>query len=79
MKTHTGEHAKPSLGRQNILQLMRAAPEGLTTVELATGLGASCRDLGGRLSKLAAYGEIERLERPFPSAKTKWRVSQKRK
>jgi hypothetical protein len=79
MTVRVGEQPKPSLGRQNILQLMQAAPEGLTTVELAAGLGASCRDVGGRLSKLAAYGEIEKLERPFPSAKTKWRVSQKRK
>ena len=35
--------AKPALGRQNIFQLMQAAPEGLTTDELAAGLGASCR------------------------------------
>jgi hypothetical protein len=71
--------AKPALGRQNIFQLMQAAPEGLTTDELATGLGASCRDLGGRLSKLAAYGEIEKLERAYPAAKTRWRMSQKKK
>lgn len=66
-----------SIGRQQILQLLRGAPEGLTLVEVACGLGASSHKIDGRLSKLTAYGEIERLERSSPSGKTKWRMSPK--
>jgi hypothetical protein len=65
------------IGKQQILRLLEATPEGLTSVEVAAGLGASSHNIGGRLSKLAAYGEIERLERSSPSGKTKWRMSHK--
>lgn len=64
--------------KQNILHLLLAAPEGLTSVEVAAKLGASPRDVGGRLSKLAAYGEIEKLKHLLPSGKTKWRLNWKR-
>jgi hypothetical protein len=30
--------------------MLQAAPEGLTTVEVAAGLGANCRDVGARLT-----------------------------
>jgi hypothetical protein len=71
----TGEEAGSLLGKHRIVQMLQAAPEGLTTSELAAGLGASSRDVGARLSKLAAYGEIEKLKGLSPET-TKWRVHQ---
>ena len=41
-----------------IFSLLQAVPEGLTTIEVAVELGVTSGDVSGRLSKLAAYGEI---------------------
>lgn len=68
-----------SIEKRLILELMRATPEGLTSVEVAAGLGESPHYVGGRLSKLAAYGEIEKLKRLSPPGKTKWRLNRKGK
>ena len=67
-----------SITTQQILEVLRAAPEGLTAKEVSAKLGASSYDAGGRLSKLAAYGEIEKMNNPSPSGKTKWRLKQER-
>ena len=67
---------KLSITTQQILEVLRAAPEGLTAKEVSTKLGAVSYDAGGRLSKLAAYGEIEKIKNPSPSGKTKWRLKQ---
>ncbi len=61
-----------SVTKQHILQLLRTAPEGLSSKEIATELGAGSDNVGGRLSKMAAYGEIEKITAPSPSGKTKW-------
>lgn len=63
-----------SITTQQILEVLRAAPEGLTAKEVATKLGAASHEAGGRLSKLAAYGKIEKLKGPPISGKTKWRL-----
>ena len=67
-----------TIRRQQILQLLQGAPEGLTSVEVAAGLGAGSQDVGGRLSKLAAYGEVEKSKPLPPFGKTKWRLNQRR-
>jgi Mn-dependent DtxR family transcriptional regulator len=67
------------IAKQEIFQLLQAAPGGLTSVEIAAGLGVSSHRVGGRLSKLAAYGEIEKLKNLLPSDKTKWRLISNRK
>lgn len=67
-----------SVTKQQILQLLRAAPEGLSSNELAARLGAASYDARARLSKLAAYGEIEKINNPSPPGKTKWRLKHAR-
>jgi hypothetical protein len=65
--------------KQMIFRLLRAAPEGLTTVEVAVGLGVTSGDVSGRLSKLAAYGEIGKLKSPLRPRRTKWCMNQESK
>lgn len=50
----------------DLLRVLRFAPAGLTTVEVAEKLNlTNLNTLGGRLSKLADYGRIDRrFERP---------------
>ena len=66
-----------SISKQQILQLLQGAPGGLTSVEVAAGLGASSHHVGGRLSKLAAYGELEKLKHLSQAGKTRWRLNHK--
>ena len=63
--------------KQMILRLLRAAPEGLTTVEVAVGLSVTSSDVSGRLSKLAAYGEIGKLKSVLPRGEIKWCINEK--
>ena len=63
-----------SVTKQQILRLLQAAPEGLSTNEISARLGTGSYNAGGRLSKLAAYGEIEKSKYPSPSGKTRWRL-----
>jgi hypothetical protein len=67
-----------SITIQQILEVLRAAPEGLTAKEVSAKLGAASYDAGGRLSKLTAYGEIEKIRTPSPSGKSRWRLKQLR-
>jgi hypothetical protein len=53
---------------------LRMSPEGLTAREVSDKLSAIHYDAGGRLSKLAAYGEIEKMNERSASGKTKWRI-----
>lgn len=69
---------KMSITAQKILDVLRAAPGGLTTKEVSAKLGVGAYDAGGRLSKLAAYGKIERIKSTLPSEKVKWRFRQER-
>jgi predicted transcriptional regulator len=62
-----------SITAQKILDVLRAAPGGLTTKEVSEKLGVGAYDAAGRLSKLAAYGKIERIKNTLPSEKGKWR------
>ena len=66
------------IGREKILRLLRAGPQGLTSAAIAAELSVTSRQLGGPLSKLAAYGEIEMIKSLLPSAKPKWRVFEKK-
>src|SRR2546430_14413388 len=50
-----------SITIQQILEVLRAAPEGLTAQEVSAKLGAASYAARGRLSKLAAYGESANL------------------
>jgi hypothetical protein len=63
-----------SITKQQILQLLHAAPEGLTANEISARLGADSYHAGARLSKLTAYGEIEKFKNPSPSGKARWRL-----
>jgi hypothetical protein len=57
-----------------ILELLRMSPEGLTSTEVSEKLSSVHNNAGGRLSKLAAYGEIEKMKDRSPSGKIKWRL-----
>jgi predicted transcriptional regulator len=43
-----------------ILEILRSCPRGLTANEVAEQLGAASGNISSRLSKLAAYGVIEK-------------------
>lgn len=45
--------------KDRIIAAVRAEPSGQTTHELATRLGASKKQVGSALSKLACYGKID--------------------
>ena len=62
------------ISTQQILEVLRMSPEGLTAGEVSDKLSAIHYNAGGRLSKLAAYGEIEKMEELSSSGKTKWRM-----
>lgn len=79
ISTRITKEARSPLGKRRILDVLQTAPEGLTTIEIAVGLDANRHDVGGRLSKLAACGEIEKLKDLLPSGKAKWRLNQQRK
>jgi hypothetical protein len=74
----TSARRKMSITAQKLLDVLRAAPEGLTTKEVSAKLGVGPYDAGGRLSKLAAYGKIERIKGKLPCEKAKWRLRQAR-
>ena len=63
-----------SVSARQILEALKTAPEGLTSAEVSEKLGAANYDPRGRLSKLAAYGEVEKMKGTSPSGKTKWRL-----
>ena len=65
-----------SISTKQIIEVLRAAPEGLTAKEVSARLDAASYNAGGRLSKLAAYGEIEKMKNTSPSGKSKWRLKQ---
>lgn len=44
----------------DVLRVLRFAPQGMTTAEVAERLGSDNGTVAGRLSKLALYGKIER-------------------
>lgn len=41
-----------------VIDLLQAAPDGLTSRDIAVRLGATAGNISSRLSKLAAYGVI---------------------
>jgi hypothetical protein len=65
-----------SITAQQIFDVLRIAPDGLTSKEVSAKLGIASYDAGGRLSKLAAYGQIERMKSPLSSRKARWRLKQ---
>jgi hypothetical protein len=65
-----------SISAKQIIEVLRAAPEGLTAKEVSARLNADSYDAGGRLSKLTAYGEIEKMTTASPSGTSKWRLKQ---
>ena len=44
-----------------IIHILRGCPNGLTSKDIAERLGTTRRNLSSRLSKLAAYGIIDRV------------------
>jgi len=62
------------ISSKQILEVLRMAPEGLTAREVSDKLDDVHYNAGGRLSKLAAYGEIEKMNERSASGKTKWRM-----
>lgn len=48
------------LQADDILRVLRAAPDGLTTAEAAKELGHPVQRVSTRLSKMAMYGQIDR-------------------
>ena len=52
-----------------VIALLRSAPHGLTSKDIATRLGTTAGSISSPLSKLAAYGVIgrERCAPPMPA------------
>lgn len=48
-----------------IIEMLRASPNGLTSIDIAARLGTTVGNLSSRLSKLAAYGIIGKARRPL--------------
>jgi len=65
-----------SITAQQIFDILRIAPDGLTSKEVSAKLGIASYDAGGRLSKLAAYGKIERMKSTLPYRKARCRLKQ---
>lgn len=59
----------------DVLRVLRFAPQGMTTAEVAARLGSEPGTVSGRLSKLALYGQIDReYERVDNSRRCRWRM-----
>jgi CRP-like cAMP-binding protein len=52
--------ANSKLPAERLLDILRDSPSGLTAKEVAERLGATATHIGSRLSKLAAYGVIDK-------------------
>ena len=61
---------------KEILDALLAVPEGLTTNELSAQLGLRPDNLSSRMSKLFAYGVIDRLrtKKETGQVETKWKA-----
>ena len=57
-----------------IMEILRDCPSGLTTKDLAERLGTTAGNVSSRLSKLAAYGIIGKLQGTMASHGTKGAV-----
>ena len=66
-----------SISKQQILQLLQAAPGGADFGRSRSRARRKFHHVGGRLSKLAAYGELEKLKHLSPAGKTRWRLNHK--
>jgi hypothetical protein len=67
-----------SITAKIIIDVLRTAPDGMTTKEVSEKLGVNPYDAGGRLSKLAAYGKIDKVKGSSASGKIKWRCKPER-
>jgi DNA-binding Lrp family transcriptional regulator len=56
----TGSMMMKTEFQQRIVEMLRSSPRGLTATEIAEGLGTTAGSVSSRLSKLAAYGIINR-------------------
>jgi hypothetical protein len=63
---HLLEGVEVSQLSDRILEILRNCPRGLTAKELAEQLGATSGNISSRLSKLAAYGVIEKTRGGVP-------------
>ena len=45
-----------------IIEILRSYPDGLTTRDIAMRLGTTAGNVSSRLSKLAAYGVIDKVQ-----------------
>ena len=64
--------------RERVLHVLRDAPEGLTSQQLSDRLGLRPDDLSSRMSKLFAYGAINRLRKRDTGGRltTTWQAKQ---
>jgi DNA-binding MarR family transcriptional regulator len=66
-----------SITAQQLLDALRiATPEGLTSKQVSAKLGITSYEASSRLSKLAAYGKIERTKSSLSRRKAHWRLKQ---
>ena len=65
-----------SITAQQLLDVLRIAPEGLTSKQVSAKLGITSYEASSRLSKLAAYGKIERTKSSLSRRKAHWRLKQ---
>ena len=65
-----------SIKAKQLLDVLRIAPEGLTSKQVSAKLGIATYEASSRLSKLAAYGKIERMKSSLSRRKARWRLKQ---
>jgi len=58
--------------RAQIMQLLQCAPDGMTTAEIAKQLGLRTDNISSQLSKMRAYGHIDRVQSKNSNVSKKW-------
>lgn len=62
---------------QQIIEFLDEHPDGVTTQDFVTKLGAKPASIAGRLSKLNSYGVIRRTQGPGPFYKPIWKAKER--
>lgn len=66
-----------SATKQEVLTVLATRPDGMTSREVIAAMGCASYQAQGILSKLAAYGAIDKVKPPYqcrPSNKVLWRI-----
>jgi predicted transcriptional regulator len=73
---------RPAPLRDELLQIMRAAGEPLTTAELAARTSRTAQNIDSQLAKMRLYGYVQKLPRPPPPPRprgvNRWTLRERR-